>query len=72
MYKTKGDHHRRCQTKILLKLYRLDNRLCRRYVGSFGRDLSALVGANGDMCENDTASFDPIFFFYHCFIDLVF
>ncbi|KAE8154968.1 hypothetical protein BDV25DRAFT_135307 [Aspergillus avenaceus] len=29
-------------------------------------------GANGDMGENDTASFDPIFFFHHCFIDLVF
>jgi tyrosinase len=29
-------------------------------------------GANGDMGENDTASFDPIFFFHHCFIDLMF
>lgn len=28
--------------------------------------------ANGDMGENDTASFDPIFYFHHCFIDLVF
>jgi hypothetical protein len=26
-------------------------------------------GANGDMGENDTASFDPIFYFHHCFID---
>lgn len=29
-------------------------------------------GANGDMGENDSAAFDPIFFFHHCFIDLVF
>ncbi|KAI1822754.1 hypothetical protein F4861DRAFT_374615 [Xylaria intraflava] len=29
-------------------------------------------GANGDMGENDTAAFDPIFFFHHCFIDRVF
>ncbi|PTB62115.1 Di-copper centre-containing protein, partial [Trichoderma citrinoviride] len=29
-------------------------------------------GANGDMGENDTAAFDPIFYFHHCFIDLVF
>ncbi|PYH67812.1 tyrosinase family protein [Aspergillus vadensis CBS 113365] len=28
--------------------------------------------ANGDMGENDTAAFDPIFFFHHCFIDMVF
>ncbi|KAK4221186.1 tyrosinase [Podospora fimiseda] len=29
-------------------------------------------GANGDMGENDTASFDPIFFFHHCWIDNMF
>lgn len=28
--------------------------------------------ANGDMGENDTAGFDPIFFFHHCFVDKVF
>ena len=28
--------------------------------------------ANGDMGENDTASFDPIFYFHHVFIDMVF
>ncbi|KAJ5259395.1 hypothetical protein N7478_012376 [Penicillium angulare] len=28
--------------------------------------------ANGDMGENDTAAFDPIFFFHHCFVDYVF
>jgi len=33
---------------------------------------SFVPGANGDMGENDTASFDPIFFFHHCFIDLMF
>lgn len=32
----------------------------------------AAAGANGDMGENDTAAFDPIFFFHHCFVDLVF
>ncbi|OBS23045.1 hypothetical protein FPOA_09363 [Fusarium poae] len=28
--------------------------------------------ANGDMGENDTAAFDPLFFFHHCFIDYIF
>lgn len=28
--------------------------------------------ANGDMGENDSAGFDPIFFFHHCFVDKVF
>lgn len=41
-------------------------------IPSISRDLPGLAGANGDMGENDTASFDPIFFFHHCFIDLVF
>jgi len=31
-----------------------------------------IIGANGDMGDNETASFDPIFFFHHCFIDYVF
>ena len=31
-----------------------------------------IVGANGDMGDNETASFDPIFFLHHCFIDYVF
>jgi tyrosinase len=35
-------------------------------------DASPIDGANGDMGENDTAALDPIFFFHHCFIDLVF
>jgi tyrosinase len=35
-------------------------------------DVDELPGANGDMGENDTAAFDPIFFFHHCFIDRVF
>ncbi|GEM46709.1 tyrosinase family protein [Deinococcus cellulosilyticus] len=35
-------------------------------------DFSPIPGANGDMGENDTAGFDPIFFFHHCFIDRVF
>ncbi|TDZ37021.1 Tyrosinase [Colletotrichum spinosum] len=29
-------------------------------------------GANGDMGENETASFDPIFYFHHAFIDYLF
>lgn len=28
-----------------------------------------ILGANGDMGENDTAAMDPIFFLHHCFID---
>lgn len=35
-------------------------------------DRSPIRGANGDMGENDTAAFDPIFFFHHCFVDYVF
>jgi tyrosinase len=30
---------------------------------------SPIPGANGDMGENNTAGFDPIFFFHHAFID---
>jgi tyrosinase len=33
---------------------------------------SPIDGANGDMGENDTAGFDPIFFFHHCNVDRVF
>jgi tyrosinase len=33
---------------------------------------SPIRGANGDMGENNTAGFDPIFFFHHCFVDYVF
>ena len=35
-------------------------------------DESPIRGANGDMGEPDTAGFDPIFFFHHCFVDRVF
>ncbi|KAF9558305.1 hypothetical protein EC968_007187 [Mortierella alpina] len=31
-----------------------------------------IADANGDMGENDTAGFDPIFYFHHCFVDLMF
>jgi tyrosinase len=34
--------------------------------------LSPIPGANGDMGENNTAGFDPIFYFHHCNIDRVF
>jgi len=33
---------------------------------------SPIRGANGDMGCNETAAFDPIFFFHHTFIDYVF
>lgn len=36
------------------------------------RDYSPIPGANGDMGENDTAAFDPIFFFHHCNVDRMF
>ena len=36
------------------------------------QNASMIPGANGDMAENDTASFDPIFFFHHSFIDRMF
>jgi len=35
-------------------------------------DFSPIPGANGDMGENDTAAFDPIFFFHHCNVDRMF
>ena len=35
-------------------------------------DSPGAADANGDMGENNTASFDPIFYFHHCFIDKVF
>jgi tyrosinase len=35
-------------------------------------DRSPIAGANGDMGENETSGFDPIFFFHHCFVDQVF
>jgi tyrosinase len=41
-------------------------------VGPGKGDVSPIEGANGDMGENDTASFDPIFFFHHAFVDRVF
>jgi tyrosinase len=33
---------------------------------------SPIRGANGDMGDNETAGFDPIFFFHHCFVDYTF
>lgn len=36
------------------------------------QSFDAIADANGDMGENDTASFDPIFYFHHCFIDRMF
>ena len=31
-----------------------------------------ILGANGDMGDNETAAFDPIFYFHHCFVDYTF
>ena len=33
---------------------------------------SAIRGANGDVGDNETAGFDPIFYFHHCFVDYTF
>ncbi|OAA36610.1 putative domain, di-copper centre [Metarhizium rileyi] len=33
---------------------------------------NAIVGANGDMGDNETAGLDPIFYFHHSFIDYAF
>ncbi|KAK0729123.1 hypothetical protein B0T21DRAFT_413224 [Apiosordaria backusii] len=35
-------------------------------------DYSAYAFANGDMGDNETAAFDPVFYFHHCFIDYTF
>lgn len=35
-------------------------------------NVDEIRGANGDMAENETAAFDPIFFFHHCNIDRIF
>jgi tyrosinase len=35
-------------------------------------NFSPVRGANGDMGENDTAAFDPVFFFHHCNVDRMF
>ncbi|KAI1117758.1 hypothetical protein F5Y14DRAFT_401759 [Nemania sp. NC0429] len=36
------------------------------------QDASVVDFANGDMGDNETAGFDPIFYFHHCFIDYMF
>ncbi|RYP43572.1 hypothetical protein DL768_009849 [Monosporascus sp. mg162] len=44
-------------------------------IGGFempGLTFNSIANANGDMGENDTAAFDPLFYFHHCFIDKVF
>lgn len=44
-------------------------------IGGFAVDPAAVLGqlpANGDMGENNTAAFDPLFFLHHCFIDRMF
>lgn len=38
--------------------------------GTFGAGV--IEGANGDIAENNVASFDPLFWFHHCFVDRMF
>lgn len=38
--------------------------------GQYNAD--AILGANGDMGENETAAFDPIFYLHHAFVDYTF
>ncbi|KAF5539470.1 tyrosinase [Fusarium mexicanum] len=38
--------------------------------GNYNAD--PILGANGDMGENETAAFDPIFYLHHAFIDYIF
>lgn len=50
---------------------------CHLSIGGFHIDdsnfnSSAATFANGDMGENNTAGFDPIFFFHHCNVDRMF
>ncbi|RDA94733.1 hypothetical protein CP533_6784 [Ophiocordyceps camponoti-saundersi (nom. inval.)] len=37
-----------------------------------GPNTRSVPGARGDMGENETASFDPVFYFHHAFVDMVF
>lgn len=41
-------------------------------VPKMGRAGSDIPDSRGDMGENEMASFDPIFYFHHCFVDLLF
>lgn len=41
-------------------------------VNNPGSEDGLIKGANGDMGENNTAGFDPIFYFHHCNIDRMF
>jgi tyrosinase len=40
--------------------------------GVYNANVKPLLYANGDMGDNETAGFDPIFFFHHAFIDYAF
>jgi tyrosinase len=41
-------------------------------IGTFDRVDQSIQGAHGDMGEPNTAGFDPIFYFHHCFVDYMF
>jgi tyrosinase len=35
-------------------------------------DVDTVPSTNGNTGESDTAGFDPVFFFHHCFVDHIF
>jgi len=45
-------------------------------VGGFtldgGFESGLISGANGDVGENETGAFDPVFFLHHCYADVSF
>jgi tyrosinase len=63
------------KTKIVVPLESPHNHI-HLSVGGFDvpnqGDFSPIEGANGDMGENNTAGFDPIFYFHHCNVDRMF
>eukprot|EP00112_Aurelia_sp_Birch-Aquarium-sp1_P001422 Seg1152.4 transcript_id=Seg1152.4/GoldUCD/mRNA.D3Y31 product=Tyrosinase protein_id=Seg1152.4/GoldUCD/D3Y31 len=42
------------------------------YTSEGGQSFGKIQGANGDMGENETAAFDPVFFLHHCNVDRMF
>ena len=42
------------------------------YQAGMRKNPDTIFGAHGDMADNATAGFDPIFYFHHCFIDYTF
>ncbi|KAK4205268.1 hypothetical protein QBC40DRAFT_344799 [Triangularia verruculosa] len=67
----KGDHHQ----PVVTSLEEPHNGL-HLAIGGWNipgkKNYSAYAFANGDMGDNETAAFDPVFYFHHCFIDYTF